>query len=1482
MSAAPWDRPSAEQAPWQQPTEAPPSAMNAPQMTPEDSGAAWKASVHARMIGVTPGYAYQNNDEIEAQLRNRDADYDKGFAYAAETGFEETPLGMLIRGKETDPFESSNVFERGVHNLVSFATDPVVMVPTVVGALADIAVPGAAIAGFVGGSALDAGLRKWMMENYEEGDTKSFGELADRAGDALWSATKGALGAEAFSVAGDIPVPGMIADKPLASIAMKGMYQASAMTLAGSLLDQRVPRLRDFEDSALMVVPLNLATGGLMLGKGESKQALMDVYAKDGTTPQESADKLAAQPPVKPDPAPGLKPAINFGESFAEADENESHSDLASRVLAQKPVEMAELEADPKLADKVLQNPEIHEQAVIDRAWTLKKEAIDSGETIGTAEGQQGQEGDTEAQQRGPQTIDQLYNRGEMKSGRGFVTPDGKFLDRNQAKRWVKDNEPEVHKMWSDIAGGDKEELHAEDYGQARERVNARTLAEGEPDYNSTSSFWQRILGAARKDLNEIKAGNVSTRYTKAVLRTLFVGQRDARIAVTTQLHDSLQKLIPDPVDQEALTFMRDFKDSPVALRSEIENIQAGTDEKMKRLLPAMERATNPTPQLLKADQSLTAYFSSTLKELQDLGLLEKGIPTDRYITHILKRVTEEGEEGRVGPFTKQRKYETVIDALKTGRSEARTVNALNALSLYGDRTARQVAFKLLTTELKNTELGKQATFEEHPVGWTEIKPYSSVWVPPNVADALRPIFENNALGTIPGIAKFLHVQAWTKGIELGLSTFHMKALTVTAFNNMGLSDFTRALTSDTTAPEFARSEQEWAVDGLRTAKTGTPYEAWESVKSDSLSKKNLMEWARTQPGLKQLDGVAQWLTHETFDVIQRKFKVMDASGKIAAWIAKHPQATDQEYFSARRSIAKEVNAAYGGLNWEVMGWGKNAVGLTRLFMLAPDWCVDSTTRAMTKTGWKYHHELNLGDEIMAFDPDSKTLKWSTMKDRYENHDYSGKMIQVKNYNRSILMTPDHKCYVRNFTKRKNEIVLAKHLQTNHLIPRCAEYPAPEDRTYSDMLVVLVGWIVTDGYVKKSRPDGLDGKEYRYGRIVQSKPTNVAMLKEMGLKWTVDSCTGNHDKFFANFQRYVFNIPKEYFDQMEFEGVSDGLNWEFLSKLTSEQRELLYDTMMLGDGTGQYRFCGKEREVFFMTMLQTLMGKPTTFVHDQPNCWRTRILADSEISCTGRKDALTEVDYEGTIWCPSVDTGFWLAEREGLVFITGNTFSNIMNLKYAGEGGPAGAAARMFWVKSFGTGLSMTAATSIMVGGKYDLKHPMQVYLGTDKDGKEMYANWFFAGAPKDLGTLTARVVKDGPLVGLAEFMAYKLGPVGSLLKGLATNKEFSGKPISKQIDSFGKKTVDQGEFAAQKLIPITGTNLAETYERMMKDPINEWTYKDYLEVAGDALGVTTVHESEKGTGAKGSVPSGAGRGGFHLPGVGRGNSGMRLPGQRR
>jgi hypothetical protein len=1086
-----------------------PDSPTSPQMTPDLASDSFRAGVHSQMLGVDAGYAYQNREEIERQLRDAGGDYDndKGFLNAAETGFEETPLGMLLRGKAPEPFESTNALERFVHNAVSFATDPVVMVPTIGGAIADAVVPGAAIGGFVGGSALDAGLRKTMMDHYKKGDVKDFQDLTTRAGDALWEATKGALGAETFAIAGELPVPGMLAGKPLSTIAMKGAYQAAAITTVGSLLNGQVPRLQDFEDSALMVIPLNLATGGLLLKRADIKQAAMDVYAKDGTTPQETGEKLAAQPPVKPEPQPGLRPAIQVGEGFIEADDGEHHADLANRVLAQKPVTMAELEADPALADDVLQNPAIHDQAEIDRAWALKKEALEAGG------------GD-----KGAETIDELYNRAEMKSGRGFVTPDGKFLTRPVARAWMRVNEPLVAQMWEDVAGGKNQEFHSEDYAEARNRVHGRDLLEGEDGIGGMSRENIQRLGVLRKGLNDIKAGNVSSGYAKEVLRILYVGQRDTRVAFTNQLRESLQKLIPEQVDQEALTFYRDYKgfvESPDGLRSQLRKIQEGNDPKLKPLIPAIERALNPTKAMLGADQKLTAYYTPALNEGRELGFLESKIPPENY-TH---RILVKGEEpGPLGKFSAERTGVHLLDSLKKSEVDYRTLNALDSMQIYGESHAQKVATKMLEMELKNTRLGVEGTPEDHEDGWAPLRPgQSSLYVPKIVAEALNPIFERNVLSKIPGIAKFLHVQAYTKGIELGLSVFHMKALTITAMNNMAFTDFGKALVSDIKTPEFKTALREWAADGLKTTKSGHQYEVIEGFKPTSGETLSLFDRARKLPGIKQSEAIAHAFTHETFDVIQTKFKVMDASLKIARWIAKNPEASNAELFAARRSIAKEVNAAYGGLNFEMMGMGRNAVQLARMVMLAPDW----------------------------------------------------------------------------------------------------------------------------------------------------------------------------------------------------------------------------------------------------------------------------------------------------------------------------TFSNVANVKYALQGGPAGSASRAFFFKSAATGFAMTFAASRMIGGSYDPKHPEMVQLGGGKS-----ANWFFAGAPKDFIAWTHRMINDGELMGTAKFIVGKLGPIGESVLGLAENKQFGGKPINKPDESHLEKDWHQGLYVASHFAPFTLKNIL--------DMVTDEKQHSLLEYATAVAGMTTTQDnSTKPSGKK-------------------------------
>lgn len=420
---------------------------------------------------------------------------------------------------------------------------------------------------------------------------------------------------------------------------------------------------------------------------------------------------------------------------------------------------------------------------------------------------------------------------------------------------------------------------------------------------------------------------------------------------------------------------------------------------------------------------------------------------------------------------------------------------------------------------------------------------------------------------------------------------------------------------------------------------------------------KNATGWKKWWPGLtgaKMSDWMFEWFSAVKEAQMDLYLKDMAAE-----------QGLDNGHgvpWKQARFMAQTFNDGLGGQNWNKYIWATpNVMFWLNAIMLAPNWCCPQDTRAMTKTGFKFYHELEIGDEILVFDPETKTTRWSPLKDKFVRNDYDGDMVYVKNYSRAVAMTPEHTCYVttRNLPAR---IMKAKDLYPACQIPRAAPHSElPTESTVADRLVVLAGWLVTDGYVKRTvldmkRAGGT--KEFRYGKIVQSKPAMVAALKALGLQFHTEPLADSNFK--ANFQKHVFSIPPAEYRELESLGLMDGeLSWEFISRLTKPQLELLHATMLLGDGTGQNRFCGKEREVFHMALIQTLLGKPTVSWEQKQeggHCWLTRTVSASYIGC--ENGALSTKHYSGGIWCPSVETGFWVAERDGLMFITGNTLSS--------------------------------------------------------------------------------------------------------------------------------------------------------------------------------------------------------------------------------
>lgn len=901
-----------------------------------DMGRLGKALIQSKMLGMgDPHLAYKYQEHIEQQLHDIGGDFTARISKASEVN--DDPLSLAIRKKVPEPFESHDILENFVHDVSEFVKDPVMYYPAIAGAAL-----GSPRAGANVGFALDAGLRKALMDHYQKGSATSFGEAANRTAATLWAATKGLATGEAMQLAGGIPVPKMAGQ--MAGHVLRGMYQAAAMTTVGNLLDGQVPKLQDFERSAVTVGGLNLImhTASSVM----PKQGLMDVYAKDGTTPEQTATKLKAQPPVKPEQPEGLKPAIRItakdgSKQVITGDAGETHVDLAKRVTGDTPISMDKLEADPKLADKVLNQPEIQTQDVIDRAMELKGEP------------------DAEASLSGPDDKAYLKRPSEPpKSGRGFSANDGKYLNRSQARNWVKANEPEVHDMWSQISGDEKADFHSEDYNQARDRVNQRNVMEGEPQLTGVSAELQEFLAKNRSELNEVKAGNRGDAYGNTVIRSTYVGPKNYVRAFGEEVAGKIAKLVPDSVDQEALSFMRDYRDDPNQLRKEIEEIRNGDNEKLKRAIPSMERALEPTPKMIEADKQMTNYFRQANDLRQQFVGVGSSIDPERYSPRNFMRAEEEGESrgsGRGSGFSKrsphdiQREYLHMLEPLKSGDIEARTFNAVDELRVYGDRLSNSVATSVFQMELKNTELGMNGVRGETP-GETrqlrEEKGIPSDWVPiqengllvpPKIAEAMKPILERDVLSGAQYWKTAKLAQAYIKSIELGLSPFHMRAMAISFMNNNGLSAYRDALVSDNNSPEFEAQERKGALYGLTTTKTGTPIEAYRGLKPSSIESRDTL-LSKIKRGYAPVDAIFKGMTKATFEVAQRKFKVIDFAAKEAQWLAKNPNATDAEYGTAMRSITKEINAVYGGLNWEVMGVSKNFQAVARMFLLAPDW----------------------------------------------------------------------------------------------------------------------------------------------------------------------------------------------------------------------------------------------------------------------------------------------------------------------------------------------------------------------------------------------------------------------------------------------------------------------------------------------------------------------------------------------------------------
>lgn len=328
---------------------------------------------------------------------------------------------------------------------------------------------------------------------------------------------------------------------------------------------------------------------------------------------------------------------------------------------------------------------------------------------------------------------------------------------------------------------------------------------------------------------------------------------------------------------------------------------------------------------------------------------------------------------------------------------------------------------------------------------------------------------------------------------------------------------------------------------------------------------------------------------------------------------------------------------------------------------IAYDHCVTPEHEALTRSGWKTHDQLSVGEEILAYDHGTETCSWQPIQ-AIHRFDYDGLVLDVYRKGRSVLRcTPNHRVPV--FTRHRSaggdyytkEYVLAKNLTPEMTTPLAAPIETETGGAIDARLAAVLAWCVTDGH-------GLFNRKYHCASIVQSRKANPDKCDEIAsLVGRVRP--GNSPDMLRfpltpedrNSLRRLVRDKSDLTRVVAQMGVSEAsamvramILAEASTNTTNEQKVFT-----------QWDNNAPVAEAFQVACL--LAGKAANmsvgrFYSRNHKALRTRYQLPVRHSAGIKLAKGSEwVPYKGTVWCPQVSTTAWVVRCNGAVMITGNS-----------------------------------------------------------------------------------------------------------------------------------------------------------------------------------------------------------------------------------
>ncbi|MEU2718401.1 glycosyltransferase [Streptomyces sp. NPDC007205] len=324
--------------------------------------------------------------------------------------------------------------------------------------------------------------------------------------------------------------------------------------------------------------------------------------------------------------------------------------------------------------------------------------------------------------------------------------------------------------------------------------------------------------------------------------------------------------------------------------------------------------------------------------------------------------------------------------------------------------------------------------------------------------------------------------------------------------------------------------------------------------------------------------------------------------------------------------------------------------------------CVDEATQALTPQGWRRHSELENGDLIAAYDAVTGTLGWEPAT--FTRYNVTEQLITVEQLSSSQRLTAKHRMIV--WTEQDGTHVRpAEDVGTDCKVPLAAPWSPQGREGPGEDLAALLGWFISRGRYDGSQavisPSGtVDPHTCQAIRdlldAVGAEWRELSSVRSVGAPTASGRCAPSEFVLGGTVARWLTTVVP-----------AGTLTYDVIFAWPQAECRALLEALVDGDGTRQhdngFGFVRRDRtEAEALQCLAIRCGLHAKVrQRRRDGAWLTRVNTHRWVRLRGgrgsQSDALPRETYSGIVWCPTVRTGFWLARRSGMPFITGNSWT---------------------------------------------------------------------------------------------------------------------------------------------------------------------------------------------------------------------------------